>query len=429
METVFALASGPGIAAIAVIRVTGPAAASAVAALTGRAVPAPRRASQRRLIDATGHVLDEALVLWFPGPASATGEDLAELHCHGSRAVVDGVLAALAAVPGCTAAEPGEFTRRAFLNGKLDLVKVEALGDLLTAETEAQRHQALGAFGGGLSALADTWRRSLATALALVEATIDWADEDVPQDVSPEVRQRIDQVAVSMAEALAGQAAAMRLRDGYEVVLIGAPNAGKSTLLNAVAGHEAAITAAEPGTTRDFVEVSLSLDGLPVTLVDTAGLRSGDDVGAVEATGIARTLTRAAAADLRLFLDAPDAPLPGEAAALWHDGDLSVAVKGDLMPRVGAVSAVTGAGLPELRRTVAGILGERASRASSVISLRQRGVVGAAAEALARATSQGETELLAEELRAALAALEHLTGRTSPDDVLAEVFGRFCLGK
>ena len=306
MDTIFALASARGKAGVAVLRLSGPASWDAVLRLTP-SLPAPRTAGLRRLV-ADGEYLDEALVLTFTEGASFTGEQAAELHLHGATATVAAVLRVLGDMPGLRQAGPGEFTRRALENGNLDLAQVEGLADLIEAETEAQRKQALRVLSGEIGARAQGWRKGLIRAAALLEATIDFADEDVPVDVTPEVRTLIADVMTTLRAELAGYGASERIRDGYEVAIVGRPNAGKSTLLNALAGREAAITSEFAGTTRDIIEVRMDLGGLPVTVLDTAGLREAED--AVEAIGVSRALDRAEKADLRVFLlDGADLPL------------------------------------------------------------------------------------------------------------------------
>ncbi|MEM6422276.1 MAG: tRNA uridine-5-carboxymethylaminomethyl(34) synthesis GTPase MnmE [Pseudomonadota bacterium] len=432
-ETVFALATAPGTAAIAIIRLGGPAATAALERLTQRPAPAPRQAVLRRLLAVDGTTLDEALVLRFIAPHSYTGDDLIELHCHGGRAVVAAVLRRLAEDPALTPAAPGAFTQRAFQNGRLDLTQVEGLGDLLAAESEGQRRLALGGLSGRLRRRAEDWRARLIHALAMVEATIDWADEEVPEDVSPAVGTEIIQLSQELKDILATRDAAERLRTGLEVVLLGAPNAGKSTLLNALAGRDLAIEADRPGTTRDLIECPMEIDGLPVTLIDTAGLNPTPDE--IEAMGIERAANRARDADLRLFLHAPDAPLPPSAAGCRQPQDLDVATKADLgaLPGIDiSVSARREADIDRLRGLLAGRLADRIAGAGLISHVRQEQCVAAAATHLAaagRAIDSAGAEIVAEELRGAVRALERLTGRIGAEDVLDSVFSAFCLGK
>src|SRR5437868_13751551 len=298
--TIFALSSGRPPAAIAVVRVSGPQARAALEALCK--LPEPRRAALRRLRDSSGAVLDEALVLWFPGPATETGEDMAELHLHGGRAVVAAVRDALRKLPGLRPAEAGEFTRRAFTNGRLDLTAVEGLADLVFAETEAQRAQAMRQYQGLLGERAESWRQRLIGALALIEARIDFSDEaDVPEDLIGPALHAARQLVGEIEQTLADEHRGERLREGLVVAIAGPPNAGKSSLLNRLARREAAIVSPYPGTTRDVIEVHLDLEGYPVTLLDTAGLRESDDP--VEQEGVRRAQARAAAADLVLWVE------------------------------------------------------------------------------------------------------------------------------
>jgi tRNA modification GTPase len=431
-DTIFAPATGHGIAGIAVIRISGPAAWVVLARLTGPALPPLRRAALRVLRGTDGGELDRALVIRFDAGASYTGEPVAELQCHGGRAVVSAVLEALARHPGCRLAEPGEFTRRAFEAGRMDLAEVEALGDLLAAETELQRRQAVRGLGGALQRQAEAWRADLLRALALVEATIDWADEDVPEQVAPEVLDLVGGVREGIVREIGLSAGAERLRTGLEVALVGAPNSGKSSIINTLAGREAAITSPRPGTTRDVLELRYDLGGLPVVFLDMAGLReTGDEV---ERIGVARATARAEAAALRLFVRAVDAAPALEEARLWRPGDLRVWAKTDLGGGPGdvAVSAKTGAGIPDLLGRVAAALADKVAGDGLVGHLRQRRALDSAAEALARALDEvrkGEAELVAENLLAAFRDLERLLGRVGVEDVLDAVFAAFCLGK
>ena len=432
VETVFAPATGPGVAGIAVIRVSGPAADAVLARLTRGALPGTRRAALRELRDEDGALLDRALVLRFAAGASYTGEPMAELHCHGGRAVVAAVLEFLGRQPGCRLAEPGEFTRRAFEAGRMDLAEIEALGDLLAAETELQRQQAIRGLDGALHRRAEAWRRDLIRAAALVEVTIDWADEEVPEDVGPEVRELVEGVRRGMERELAVSQGAERLRHGLEVAILGAPNAGKSTLFNALAGREAAITSPSPGTTRDVLELRYDLAGLPVIFLDTAGLRRAGD--AVETEGVARAAGRVQSAAMRLFLRSADAPPPEAEGALWREGDMRVWTKGDLGAGPGdlVVSSLTGAGISELLENVGRVLAGRLAGEGLVGHLRQRRALEAAVTALLRAGDElgGDgPETVAEDLRTAFRALDRLIGRVDVEDVLDAVFASFCLGK
>jgi tRNA modification GTPase len=429
MDTIFALASGRGKAGVAVVRLSGPSAHAVVARLAGT-LPEPRRAGLRRLTGADGTHLDEALVLLFPTGASFTGEAVAELHLHGSPAVVAAVLRELGEVPGLRLAEPGEFTRRALENDRLDLAQVEGLADLIEAETEAQRRQALRVLSGDLGRRAETWRVSLIRAAALLEATIDFADEDVPTDVTPEVTALLDATLADLRREADGVTVAERIRDGFEVAIVGRPNAGKSTLLNALAGREAAITSEVAGTTRDVIEVRMDLRGLPVTILDTAGLRETSDT--VESIGVARAIDRARAADLRVFLledngeILPLAPLPGDITALG---------KADLRTGVPfAVSGRTGAGIADLIDRITDTLATRAEGAGLAIRERHRTAIQRAIRALESARGEVQhgsdrTELAAEDLRTAVRALDFLVGHVDVEDILDEIFASFCLGK
>ena len=442
--TIFALSSGRGRAGVAVLRISGAQAAGVARALTG-ALPPPRQAALRVLRDPqdASRVLDHALVLFFAGPASFTGEDVLELHVHGGRAVIDAVVAALAALPGLRPAEPGEFTRRAFENGKLDLTAAEGLGDLVAAETEAQRRQALRQMSGALGALYEGWRERLLTALAAIEAEIDFPDEEVPEamvaQVAPEIARVRDEIAAHLDDAHRGE----RLRAGASVVILGAPNVGKSSLLNALSRREAAIVTAEAGTTRDVIEVAFDLGGYPASLVDTAGLRAAGD--AIEAEGVRRALERAAAADLRLLvIEAAAWPtIPEDLAPHAGEGAVIVANKVDLVADMAAgalaaddgafaVSAKTGAGLDALlahleERVVALCdVGE----APAITRARHRQALAACHAALEAFFGDGEEAVLAAEaVRLATRELGRITGRVDVEDMLDRLFAGFCIGK
>lgn len=428
MDTIFAEASAHGRAGISVIRVSGPEAFVAAQALVGP-LPPERRAGLRRVVW-DGIEIDEGLVLCFGAGASFTGEPVVEFQLHGSLAVVGAVLRALAAQPGLRQAEAGEFTRRALENGRLDLAQVEGLADLIDAETEAQRRQALLVLQGEVGRRAEGWRQRLIRAAALIEATIDFADEDVPVDVSPEVLDLIGTVIAELRSELEGYGASERIRSGFEVAIVGRPNAGKSTLLNALAGRDAAITSEHAGTTRDVIEVRMDLSGLPVTVLDTAGLRDPED--AVERIGVDRAVERARAADLRVFLlDGGDVPLLEPAS-----GDLVVRGKADLggqMPGL-AVSGKTGEGVAALVSAIAEELRGRVSGASTIVRERQRQGVARALGAMESARDEVEAgperaELAAERLREAGRALDMLVGRVDVEHLLDEIFLSFCIGK
>lgn len=427
MDTIFAQASARGKAGVAVIRISGPLAHQAVGSFCDGKLPEIRHASLRRLSH-SGVYLDDALVILFSAGASFTGEASAELQVHGGTATVRSVISALGDIPGLRMAEPGEFTRRALENGCMDLTQVEGLADLIDAETEAQRRQAAVVMTGALAHRADVWRHDLIQAAALLEATIDFSDEDVPQSVLPEVGRLIAGVDALIDRELAGASAAERVRDGFEVAIVGAPNVGKSTLLNALAGREAAITSEIAGTTRDVIEVRMEISGLAVTLLDTAGIRETDDQ--VEKLGVGRALARARSADLRLFLRLEDEALPFEP----FEGDLVVVAKADLKASEGlAVSGITGAGLDFLTQRIGEVLSQRVAGASLVIRERHKRALEKTRSHLSIASEGAErgaaVELIAEDLRSAVLSLETMIGRVGVEDLLGEIFSRFCIGK
>lgn len=426
-QTIFAQATPPGRSGVAVIRISGPEAHGAARALGAGTLPL-RRASLRKLTDPRdGSPLDSALVLCFAGPHSFTGEDCVELHVHGGPAVCRAVQNALLMVPGLRQAQPGEFTRRALTNGKLDLAQAEGLGDLLAAETEAQARQAMALMDGRLSAAAGEWRRALIEALANLEVCIDFSDEEIPSDLLERAAVELRGLLARFEAELAGSDASERLRLGYEVALVGAPNVGKSTLLNAFAGREAAITSEIAGTTRDVIEVRMDLRGLPVTMVDLAGLRPAQD--SIEAIGVDRARDRAARADLRLFLVEREQQV-GELAVARRQGDLVVLAKADLREDGAGVSGRTGQGLDALVAAIAEELGRRAESASMIGHERQRDAVERAQGAVQGALKAIRfPEIAAEELRHALRALDFLIGAADVEAVLDVIFGRFCIGK
>jgi tRNA modification GTPase len=442
-DTIFALSSGRPPVAVAAIRVSGPAAGTALETLAGR-VPEPRRAGFARLRDRPGgDLLDQAVVLWFPGPNSETGEDVAEFQVHGGRAVIAAVLAALGRIEGLRPAEPGEFTRRAFENGRLDLTAVEGLADLIYAETEAQRRQAYRQVAGALGRRAETWRTQLIEAQALVEAGIDFSDEgDVPEKMLGPALETARAMRDEIAAVLADETRGERLREGLVVAIAGPPNAGKSSLINRLARRDVAIVTPHAGTTRDVIEVHLDLGGYPVTLLDTAGIRETQDLAEIE--GVRRARERAEGADLVLWVtDATTAAGEGASvqagdAEVWH-----VCNKIDLMgseplarrsERSLAVSALTGAGLPELiaalarhaEAALAGAEGSLVTRERHRVALRK--VVAALERALAEGPG-GREDIVAEELRLAGRELGRLTGRVDVEDVLDVIFRDFCIGK
>lgn len=428
MDTIFALASAQGRAGVSVIRISGPEAHSVAGMLAGSLPPA-RQSATRILRTAQGDLLDHALVLCFEKPHSFSGEDVVELHVHGSVSVVRAVLAELQTQDHARLAEPGEFTRRALENGKLDLAQVEGLADLIDAETEAQRKQAVRVVSGALGQRVEDWRRDLIRSAALLEATIDFADEDVPVDVSPEVAGLLSNVKAALTQEIAGTFVAERIRSGFEVAIVGPPNAGKSTLLNRLAGREAAITSEIAGTTRDVIEVQMDLNGLPVTVLDTAGLRESSDH--IETIGITRALERAKSADLRVFLAEPgDVPmLPPEA------DDIVLRPKSDLHGDLSdSVSGHTGQGVSELIDRIQDTLGSWTADIGVATHERHRTAMirtNAALDDALVILSQGpdQYDIAAEELRSAIRALESLVGRIDVENLLDEIFSSFCLGK
>ncbi|MCA0908116.1 tRNA uridine-5-carboxymethylaminomethyl(34) synthesis GTPase MnmE [Ruegeria marisrubri] len=428
MDTIFALASAQGKAGVAVIRLSGPDSHSAAARLTGGALP-KRGMVLRTLTDHGGARLDDGLVLTFQAPASFTGEDVAELQVHGSTASVNAVLRCLSDTEGLRIAEPGEFTRRALENGKMDLTQVEGLADLIDAETEAQRKQAQTILAGELGTLAERWRRDLIRAASLLEAVIDFADEEVPTDVTPEVRELIQGVMSDLHREADGVKIAERIRTGFEVAIVGLPNAGKSTLLNALAGREAAITSEYAGTTRDVIEVRMDLAGLPVTLLDTAGLRETEDH--VENLGIELARSRAEAADLRVFLS----ETPKDLGVEMREDDIHVLPKADLRGIGGkGVSGKTGQGIDALVDQISCVLRQRTTTHGIATRERHRIAITRALDSLTSAISVLESgpdlyDIAAEELRTAIRALESLVGRIDVETLLDEIFSSFCLGK
>lgn len=429
MDTIYAPATAPGKAGIAVMRLSGPDAMAAAGRLVG-VLPEQGR-SLRSVRDEQGNIIDQALILTFAAGRSFTGEPVVEFHLHGSRAVIAAVMGVFGRDAALRLAEPGEFTQRAFASGRMDLSQVEGLADLIDAETEGQRRQAQKILSGALARRTEGWRQLLLRASALVEATIDFADEDVPVDVWPEVRSLMRIVVDELRAESGGARVAERLRDGFEVAIIGAPNVGKSTLLNRLAGREAAITSAMAGTTRDVIEVRLDLDGLAVTVLDTAGLRTAEDQ--IEQIGISRAIERADAADLRVHLLLPD---EGPWLEVRPD-DLVVSAKADLYGpgnRLLAVSGLTGEGIDLVVGAISAVLQQRVAGIGLAVRERHRvAMVRAAVQldtalALAAAMPIG-VELVAQELRLAVWALDGLVGRIDVEDVLGEVFSRFCIGK
>ena len=431
-DTIVALASGPPPAAISVLRLSGPAAIAGLSALTRVNLPPPRRLSLRRLLDPTdGLPLDTALVVIFDGPETASGEDLVELHLHGGVAVVTGVLAALTALPGVRLAEPGEYTRRAFANGRMDLAQIEGLADLIAAETSSQRLAALSLTGGVLSRAADTWRNRCIDILSEAEAGLDFAEEeaDVAEHISETARAELIALVAELEILIADSARGVRLRNGLTIVVTGEPNVGKSSVVNALTASDAAIVTAIPGTTRDPIEVAMNLGGVAAVLIDTAGLRETDDP--IEAEGIRRARLRASAADLVIHL------VDQWPVALTVDG-LLVVNKIDLFDSpnladstVQFISAVRGDGISELRHwlTLWAARTTRPGEPPLLAHARHRAAFVDAAAALTDAAATDDNVLRAEGLRLAARAFGRIAGRVDVDEVLDRIFSRFCIGK
>ncbi len=444
-DTIFALASAAGRAAVAVVRLSGPGASAAIRALTGR-LPAPRRASLAHLKSAKGGILDRALVLWFPAPHSYTGEDSGEFHLHGGPAVVESVQQALLGL-GLRPADPGEFTRRAFENGKLDLAQAEGVADLVDAETAAQAAQALSQLDGALSRRHEAWRAALIECLALLEAGVDFPDEEIPDEVAGAARESLRSLLAELDGALADEARGRQVRDGYRIAVIGAPNAGKSSLFNALIDREAAIVTATPGTTRDIIEAPLVVEGYKVILADTAGLRETDE--AIEAEGVRRARAWADGADLRLWVidgSVGDATWPF-ACELARAGDLCLVNKADLPAGSDAAAALawaqahdlatflvaagTGTGMEAVVSAVRDAVVPALSSRQFPAATRHRHAesLAEARERIGAALAAREVELAAEDVRLAARALGRITGRIDAEDVLDAVFGKFCIGK
>ncbi len=430
MDSIYALSSGAVPSGVAVIRICGPQAREALQALAGT-LPEPRRAALRTIRrPQDGAAIDRGLALWFPGPRSETGDDMAELQLHGGRAVVQATLASLDAL-GLRLARPGEFIRRAFENGKLELTEVEGLADLIAAETELQRRQALGQAGGALAAKAEEWRRMLIGLRAEIEARLDFSDEgDVAEALPPDFQNRVAALATAMRQALAGARSGERVREGFRVAILGLPNAGKSSLLNALARRDVAIVTEEAGATRDVLEVPLDLDGTPVVLFDTAGLREAES--AAELEGVRRAKLTAESADLTLWLSDSTAPAAPPADVSGRPL-LRVATKVDLArPDPGAdigISVVTGEGVSALIVRLGAAASEGLGGGQALVTrARQVEAIGDAAEALERVADAAE-EVAADLLRTASAAIGRLSGRVDVEDVLDRLFGEFCIGK
>ncbi len=445
-DTIYALSSGHGVAGVAVFRISGPDAGRVLIELGG-GLPKARRAVVRTLVDPSSRdALDQALVLWCPAPKSFTGEDVAELHCHGGRAVVAAVLRVLGELPGLRHAEAGEFTRRAFAAGRLDLTEVEGLADLLTAETEVQRKQALRQAGGSLGAIYARWRDEIIWAMAMIEAELDFSEEeDVPGSLADVIWPRLVRLADEVSNHIDQSKVAERIRDGFQVVLLGKPNAGKSSLINALAKRDVAIVTPEAGTTRDLIEVHLDLKGYPVTLIDTAGLR--ESVGLVEQEGIRRAREKAAQADLILFLQSAEDPVvSGDEFAGLDVPIWLVRSKSDLRPEDHRLGAGLAGVEKELALSMAGdgsvqqLLDSLADHVAShlVVSelpaaTRQRHValLDECRRGLLSAIDMEHAplELRAEELRSAATALGRITGKVDVEDLLDVIFRDFCIGK
>jgi tRNA modification GTPase len=440
-DIIFALATGSARAGIAIVRLSGLGSGGVLEALTRRPLPKPRVASRRSVYSRRGDVIDDGLVLWFPAPGSFTGEDVVELHLHGGAAVVAGVLDELASSNGLRPAEPGEFTRRAFENGKLDLTAAEGVADLIDAETEAQRRQAFRQMKGALGGVYDSWRGRLLGVIGHMEAAIDFADEDLPEGLEREVFGEIDALRVEIKGHLEDGRRGERVRSGIRIAIIGPPNAGKSSLLNALARREAAIVSRHPGTTRDVIEVGLDLGGFPVVLADTAGIRQAD--GEIEEEGIRRARNEAKMADLKLAVfDGEKWPQTDRDTRELMDPDtIAVINKSDLLGlRPGltvegretvVASALTGDGLEGLVESVKQWLMDRfAETAAPVLTrIRHREALGECHEALRRCEAGADAELIAEDLRLAARALGRITGRVDVEEVLDVIFRDFCIGK
>ena len=430
MDTIFALATAQGKAGVSVIRISGARARNAGEAFC-KNLPASHKAALRNLTDLQGTLIDQALVLTFEDRKSFTGEPVVEFHLHGSTAIVARMMELLGGLVGLRLAEPGEFTRRALENGKLDLAQVEGLADLIDAETEAQRKQAVRVLAGDLGRTAEIWRSDLIRAASLLEATIDFADEDVPFDVTPEVLGLLERSESAITKEAEGVKTAERIRTGFEVAIIGAPNVGKSTLLNAIAGRDAAITSEYAGTTRDVIEVKLDLNGLAVTILDTAGLRETEDF--VEKIGIDRALDRAEKADLRVFLKSTvEEQFPIE----LRSGDIEMLGKADLFVdrTLRSVSGKTGEGVDHLVTAISKTLLDRSASAGIATRERHRQALLSSQKYLSAAKEgldlgPDHYDLVAEDMRSAIRALNSLIGHVDVENLLDEIFSSFCLGK
>ena len=427
MDTIFALASAPGKAGISIVRLSGPLAINVAEKLTKSKLK-EKQPNLRVIYDSDNHFIDQALILIFSKPYSFTGENVVEFHLHGSSAVVSSVIKLLGNFKGLRSAEAGEFTRCALDNGKLDLAQVEGLADLIDAETDAQHKQAARIFNGALGKKTKEWRAKLVKAGALLVATLDFADEEVPEEVTPEVEKLINMVLSDLDKEIIGVQTAERIRSGFEVAIVGAPNLGKSTLLNYLVGRDAAITSNVSGTTRDVIEVKLDLRGLPVTILDTAGIRKSDDK--VEEIGISRALERSSLSDLRIVLT-EDGEYP--VGLKKRDTDIICIAKDDQGNR-GGVSGKTGAGIDRLKNNIWDILNDKLQYVGIATRERHKSSMVNAKKFLGNAVVSLRDgpeyyDITAEEIRAATSALDSLIGRIGVEDVLDEVFSSFCLGK
>ena len=427
MDTIFALASAPGKAGISIVRLSGPLAINVAEKLTKSKLK-EKQPNLRVIYDSDNHFIDQALILIFRKPYSFTGENVVEFHLHGSSAVVSSVIKLLCNFKGLRSAEAGEFTRCALENGKIDLAQVEGLADLIDAETDAQHKQAARIFNGALGEKTKEWRAKLVKAGALLVATLDFADEEVPEEVTPEVEKLINMVLSDLDKEIIGVQTAERIRSGFEVAIVGAPNLGKSTLLNYLVGRDAAITSNVSGTTRDVIEVKLDLRGLPVTILDTAGIRKSDDK--VEEIGISRALERSSLSDLRIVLT-EDGEYP--VGLKKRDTDIICIAKDDQGNR-GGVSGKTGAGIDRLKNNIWDILNNKAQYVGIATRERHKSSMVNAKKFLGNAVVSLRDgpeyyDITAEEIRAATSALDSLIGRIGVEDVLDEVFSSFCLGK
>ena len=427
MDTIFALASAPGKAGISIVRLSGPLAINVAEKLTKSKLK-EKQPNLRVIYDSDNHFIDQALIFIFSKPYSFTGENVVEFHLHGSSAVVSSVIKLLCNFKGLRPAEAGEFTRCALENGKIDLAQVEGLADLIDAETDAQHKQAARIFNGALGEKTKEWRAKLVKAGALLVATLDFADEEVPEEVTSEVEKLINMVLSDLDKEIIGVQTAERIRSGFEVAIVGAPNLGKSTLLNYLVGRDAAITSNVSGTTRDVIEVKLDLRGLPVTILDTAGIRKSDD--RVEEIGISRALERSSLSDLRIVLT-EDGEYPSELKR--RDTDITCIAKDDQGNR-GGVSGKTGAGIDRLKNNIWDILNDKAQYVGIATRERHKSSMVNAKKFLGNAVVSLRDgpeyyDITAEEIRAATSALDSLIGRIGVEDVLDEVFSSFCLGK